>query len=62
MEATKPAYDSSILAPVTIDDRVVCPICREKWAERDMRWQLNGRAVCFVCADKLARRAAGLRS
>ncbi len=55
MDADKPKREPSILTPTTIDDRVRCPICRDKWRERDMRWQLNGRAVYLVCADRLAQ-------
>ncbi len=59
MDAAKP--DRSILIPRAVDDRMVCPICRDRWRERDTRWQLNGRAVCLVCADRLAKGTFGLR-
>ena len=61
MDADNPNLDHSILTPTTVDDRMVCPICRDKWREKDMRWQLNGRAVCLMCADRIARGTFGLR-
>ena len=61
MDADKPSPNHSILTPTAIDDRMVCPICRDKWREKDMRWQLNGRAVCLMCADRMAKGTLELR-
>ena len=61
MDADKPKREPSILTPTAIDDRMICPIYRDKWREKDMRWQLNGRAVCLMCADRIERGTFGLR-